>query len=164
MIAFPRPPRGSKLQKYRRKQKKSRKKRSKSRIFNIQIPTWVKITDYRTMDNERKQCAVDGCKCCQNEWMVEEVNEFYEAIHNQDPEEICDEAMGLIRTYQQFRGSPGVVELWEKVRKDVAKVFSNRDLFESSFQKWHEKKLKKNQALGVSAQQLAAVADLQWIE
>ena len=49
--------------------------------------------------------AVAGNKLFQYEWMREEVNEFYEAIHLQDIEEIQDEAIGLIRTFQHFQDS-----------------------------------------------------------
>jgi len=47
------------------------------------------------MTDEKKKAAVDGDKNSQYEWMVEEINEFYEAVNNGDMEEIKDEAMGL---------------------------------------------------------------------
>ena len=49
------------------------------------IPSWAKIVNYRTMTNEKKDLAVAGNKNAQYEWMVEEVNEFYEAVHLNDP-------------------------------------------------------------------------------
>jgi hypothetical protein len=86
--------------------------------------------------------------------MKEEVNEFYEAIHLQDIEEIRDEAIGLIRTFQQFKGSRRVVALWKKVRKDVLLVFPTRKIFLEAFTKWHKKKLQKNQAKDVVPEDL----------
>jgi hypothetical protein len=96
---------------------------------NVTIPSWATIVNYRTMTSDKKDLAVSGNKNAQYEWMVEEVNEFYEAVHLNKKEEIRDEAMGLIRTVQQFSGSKRVVALWEKVRKDVAIVFPTRAVF-----------------------------------
>ena len=121
------------------------------------VPHWVKIVNYRTMTNSKKDKAVAGNKVVQYEWMVEEVNEFYEAIHLNNMEEIRDEAMGLIRTVQQFRDSKRVVALWKKVRRDVAQVFPTRKIFLETFAKWHAKKLAKNQALGVVADDLLRI-------
>ena len=121
------------------------------------IPHWVKIVNYRTMTNSKKDKAVAGNKLAQYEWMVEEVNEFYEAIHLNNVEEIRDEAMGLIRTVQQFRDSKRVVALWKKVKRDVSRVFPTRKIFLETFAKWHAKKLAKNQALGVVADDLLRI-------
>jgi hypothetical protein len=121
------------------------------------IPPWVNIVNYRTMTNSKKDLAVAGNKVAQYEWMVEEVNEFYEAIHLNNMEEIRDEAMGLIRTVQQFKDSKRVVALWKKVRRDVARVFPTRKIFLETFSKWHAKKLAKNQALGVVADDLLRI-------
>lgn len=126
------------------------------------IPSWAKIVKYRTMTNEKKDMAVAGNKNAQYEWMVEEVNEFYEAVHLNDPVEIRDEAMGLIRTVQQFGGSKRVLALWKKVRKDVAVVFPNRAVFDETFNKWHAKKLAKKQALGVVVDDLLRVSGIRW--
>ena len=76
-------------------------------MSSIHIPSWVKIVNYRTMTNEKKDLAIAGNKLCQYEWMIEEVNEFYEAINKKDNEEI-----GLIRTFQQFNNSR-VKKLWK---------------------------------------------------
>jgi hypothetical protein len=130
--------------------------------MEIQIPVWVTIVNYRTMTNEKKSYAVAGNKTFQYEWMKEEVNEFYEAIHLQDIEEIRDEAIGLIRTYQQFRDSKRVVALWKKVRKDVMIVFPTRKVFLETFSKWHTKKLLKNQAKDVVSEDLIQIAKLKW--
>ena len=46
----------------------------------IPIPSWVNIVNYRTMTDEKKRLASNGNKVFQYEWMVEEVNEFYEAV------------------------------------------------------------------------------------
>ena len=46
----------------------------------IIIPLWVKTSKYRTMTDEKKEKAVNRSKKYQNEWMVEEINEFYEAL------------------------------------------------------------------------------------
>jgi hypothetical protein len=121
------------------------------------IPPWAKVVNYRTMTNSKKDNAVAGNKLAQYEWMVEEVNEFYEAIHLNDVEEIRDEAMGLIRTVQQFRDSKRVVALWKKVKRDVSRVFPTRKIFLETFAKWHAKKLAKNQALGVVADDLLRI-------
>jgi len=94
--------------------------------------------------------------------MKEEVNEFYEAIHLQDLEEIRDEAMGLIRTFQQFRDSKRVFALWKKVRKDVLLVFPSRKIFLETFSKWHNKKLLKNQAKDVVSEDLIQIAKMKW--
>jgi hypothetical protein len=128
----------------------------------IVIPPWVKITNYRTMTNEKKDIATAGNKLFQYEWMVEEVNEFYEAVHLQDEEEIRDEAIGLIRAVQQFSDSKRVIALWSKVRKDIACVFPTRKQFLESFAKWHVKKLAKKQAIGVLPDDLIRVARLKW--
>jgi hypothetical protein len=121
------------------------------------IPPWAKVVNYRTMTKSKKDKAVAGNKLAQYEWMVEEVNEFYEAIHLNNVEEIRDEAMGLIRTVQQFRDSKRVVALWKKVKRDVARVFPTRKIFLETFAKWHAKKLAKNQALGVVADDLLRI-------
>jgi hypothetical protein len=121
------------------------------------IPPWAKIVNYRTMTNGKKDKAVAGNKVAQYEWMVEEVNEFYEAIHLNNMEEIRDEAMGLIRTVQQFQDSKRVVSLWKKVKRDVSRVFPTRKIFLETFAKWHAKKLAKNQALGVVADDLLRI-------
>jgi hypothetical protein len=126
------------------------------------IPSWAKIVNYRTMTNEKKDLAVAGNKNAQYEWMVEEVNEYYEAVHLNNMDEIRDEAMGLIRTVQQFGESKRVVALWEKVRKDVALVFPSRAIFNETFKKWHAKKLAKKQALGVLADDLIKVSGIRW--
>ena len=90
-------------------------------------------------------------------------NEFYEAVINlNDPDEIRDEAMELIRTVQQFAESKRVVALWGKVRKDVAVVFPSRAIFNDTFKKWHTKKLAKKQALGVVIDDLLRVAGIRW--
>jgi len=130
--------------------------------MNIQIQSWVTIVNYRTMTNEKKTLAADGNKLIQYEWMKEEVNEFYEAIHLQDTEEIRDEAIGLIRTFQHFQKSKRVVALWKKVRKDVLQVFPTRQVFLETFEKWHQKKLKKNQAKDIVPDDLIKIAKMKW--
>ncbi len=126
------------------------------------IPSWAKIVNYRTMTNEKKDLAVAGNKNVQYEWMVEEVNEFYEAIHLHDMDEIRDEAMGLIRTVQQFGGSKRVVALWLKVRDDVSRIFPTRKIFVETFNKWHKKKVAKKQALDVVVDDLIRVSTIRW--
>jgi len=128
----------------------------------VPIPSWVNIVNYRTMTAEKKDLAVAGNKNAQYEWMVEEVNEFYEAIHLNNLDEIRDEAMGLIRTVQQFKESKRVVTLWNKVRKDVSVAFPNLKIFNDTFKKWHKKKLEKKQALGVVADDLLRVSGIRW--
>ena len=103
----------------------------------ITIPKGVKITNYRTMTRDKKGQAVNGNKNVQYEWMIEEVNEFYEAIALCDRDEVLDEAMGLIRTAQQFSGSKRVMKKWNWVAPDVRKVFNE------TFIKWHAKKKKR---------------------
>ena len=130
--------------------------------MEITIPEWVSIKNYRTMTAEKKTRATNGSKIFQYEWMKEEVNEFYEAIHLEDIEEIRDEAIGLIRTFQQFQDSKRVVSLWKKVRKDVLYVFPTRKIFVEAFGKWHKKKLQKNQAIGVTPEELINISKLKW--
>jgi hypothetical protein len=130
--------------------------------MEITIPDWVSTTNYRTMTADKKTHAVNGSKLFQHEWMKEEVNEFYEAIHLEDIEEIRDEAIGLIRTFQQFQDSKRVVSLWKKVRRDVLRVFPTHTLFTQAFSKWHKKKLLKNQAIGVTCEELINVAKIKW--
>jgi hypothetical protein len=130
--------------------------------MEITIPDWVTIKNYRTMTSEKKTNASNGNKLFQNEWMKEEVNEFYEAIYLEDIDEIRDEAIGLIRTFQQFQGSKRVVHLWKKVRRDVIDVFPTHKIFVEAFDKWHKKKLQKGQALGVTAEQLIHISKIKW--
>lgn len=49
-----------------------------------------------------------------------------------------DEAIGLIRTVQQFRYSKRVVValLWKKVRRDVAREFLSCKIFFETLAKW----------------------------
>ena len=130
--------------------------------MEISIPDWVSIENYRTMTNEKKAHAVNGNKLFQYEWMKEEVNEFYEAIYLEDVDEIRDEAIGLIRTFQQFHDSKRVVSLWKKVKRDVLHVFPTHRIFVHAFGKWHKKKLQKNQALGVTPEELIQISKLKW--
>ena len=152
----------------RSKSRSNSRSKSRSTSYSIRterdivIPKWAKIVNYRTMDNEKKDLAVAGHDKFQIEWMLEEVNEFYEAIQLQDVDEIRDEAIGLIRTYQQFRESKTVVALWKKVRNDVLVVFRSRKIFMDTFAKWHTKKLKKNQARDVVPEDLIDIAGLKW--
>jgi hypothetical protein len=122
--------------------------------ISINIPEWVKISNYRTMTDEKKNKAVNGYKKYQYEWMIEEINEFYEAVSMKNKENFRDEAIGLIRTYQQFMDSKRVCKLWKKVKEDVKKVFPTKSIFLKSFKKWKIKKTKKKQALGVEAEHL----------
>jgi len=46
----------------------------------IEIPEYVNMKNYRTMNKSKKKMAEDGQKRYQLEWMKEEINEFYEAI------------------------------------------------------------------------------------
>jgi len=130
--------------------------------MQIPIPNWVSIKNYRTMTAEKKTQAVNGNKLIQYEWMKEEVNEFYEAIYLEDIEETRDEAIGLIRTFQQFRDSKRVVSLWKKVKKDVLSVFPTQKIFLEVFVKWHKKKLQKNQAIGVTPEELINISKIRW--
>jgi hypothetical protein len=157
-----------KSRKYTPSKKTYSRSRSRSKSYSIRterdivIPRWAKIVNYRTMNNEKKDLAVAGHDKFQIEWMLEEVNEFYEAVQLQDIDEIRDEAIGLIRTYQQFRDSKTVVALWKKVRNDVLIVFRSRKIFMDTFAKWHAKKLKKNQARDVVPEDLIDIAGLKW--
>ena len=92
--------------------------------------------------------------------MKEEINEFYEAIYLQNKNEILDEAIGLIRTAQQFQNSKRVMNLWKKVSYDVKKVLSNKKDFNLAFIKWKHKKTLKGQAKGVTAENLISFAKL----
>jgi hypothetical protein len=128
----------------------------------VEIPSWAKTLNYRTMTSAKKDLAVSGNKNAQYEWMVEEVNEFYEAVQQNDVAEIRDEAMGLIRTVQQFGDSKRVIAMWNRVRNDVSVVFPSRSIFTTTFKKWHAKKLAKKQALGVVVDDLIQVSRIRW--
>jgi len=143
--------------------KRSHKMYRKGKQGGTPVPEWVSVVNYRTMNDTKKMCAAEsGCHACQIEWMREEINEFYEAVSKSNRAEIEDEAMGLIRTYQQFQGCSVVVELWKQVRDDVLAVFSSRAMFEAAFDKWHKKKLAKKQAIGVKVEDLIHEAGLVW--
>ena len=126
----------------------------------IKIPKFAIIKNYRTMNKEKKNLAVQGKKLIQLEWMKEEINEFYEAIFLQDKKEILDEAIGLIRTAQQFSDSKRVMAWWCKVKGDVKKALSNKKEFSKAFREWKKKKTLKGQAKGVTAKSLIEFAGL----
>ena len=105
-------------------------------MSTIKIPKFAVIKNYRTMTKEKKDLAVQGKKLIQLEWMKEEINEFYEAIFLQDKKEILDEAIGLIRTAQQFSESKRVMAQWCKVKNDVKTALSNNKEFNKAFKIW----------------------------
>ena len=129
-------------------------------MFSIIIPDYAKIKNYRTMTKKKKKMAVEGAKKYQLEWMKEEINEFYEAIYLENENDVLDEAIGLIRTAQQFSSSKRVIYWWNKVSSDVHKVFSNKKKFNKAFIKWKYKKTLKGQAKDVVAQNLIDFANL----
>ena len=129
-------------------------------MFSIIIPDYAKIKNYRTMTKKKKKMAVEGAKKYQLEWMKEEINEFYEAIYLENENEVLDEAIGLIRTAQQFSSSKRVIYWWNKVSSDVHKVFSNKKKFNKAFIKWKYKKTLKGQAKDVEAHDLIDFANL----
>jgi len=126
----------------------------------ITIPKYAKIKNYRTMTKEKKNLAVQGKKLIQLEWMKEEINEFYEAIYLEDKNEILDEAIGLIRTAQQFSESKRVMAWWNKVSPDVKKTLSNKKEYNKAFKEWKKKKTLKGQAKGVTSKSLSDFAGL----
>ena len=126
----------------------------------ITIPKYAKIKNYRTMTKEKKNLAVQGKKLIQLEWMKEEINEFYEAIYLEDKNEILDEAIGLIRTAQQFSESKRVMAWWSKVSPDVKKTLSNKKEYNKAFKEWKKKKTLKGQAKGVTSKSLSDFAGL----
>ena len=126
----------------------------------IEIPNFAKIKNYRTMNKTKKDLAVEGNKKYQLEWMKEEINEFYEAINNQDEAEILDEAIGLIRAAQQFLESKRVLFWWEKIHNDVKTVLSNKQKFDKAFVQWKKRKTLKKQALNVTKKSLINFAQL----
>tara|TARA_Y200000002_G_C22617167_1_gene636540 strand:+ start:385 stop:780 length:396 start_codon:yes stop_codon:yes gene_type:complete len=126
----------------------------------IEIPNFAKIKNYRTMNKTKKDLAVEGNKKYQLEWMKEEINEFYEAINNQDEAEILDEAIGLIRAAQQFSESKRVLFWWEKIHTDVKTVLSNKQKFDKAFVQWKKRKTLKKQALNVTKKSLINFAQL----
>ena len=129
-------------------------------MFSIIIPDYAKIKNYRTMTKKKKKMAVKGAKKYQLEWMKEEINEFYEAIYLENENEVLDEAIGLIRTAQQFSSSKRVINWWKKVSPDVLKVLSNKKKFNKAFIKWKYKKTLKGQAKDVIAHDLIDFANL----
>jgi len=126
----------------------------------INIPKWVNIKNYRTMTPLKKKKAIEGVKKYQLEWMKEEINEFYEAVYLNDKDEILDEAIGLIRTVQQFYKSKRVLKLWNNVKGDVRRVFTSKKIFSKAFKKWKIRKTKKGQAKGVKKDDLIKFAKL----
>lgn len=130
------------------------------KMFSIIIPDYAKIKNYRTMTKKKKKMAVEGAKKYQLEWMKEEINEFYEAIYLENENDVLDEAIGLIRTAQQFSSSKRVVYWWNKVSSDVHKVLSNKKKFNKAFIKWKYKKTLKGQAKDVISQDLIDFANL----
>ena len=112
------------------------------------------------MTKKKKKMAVKGAKKYQLEWMKEEINEFYEAIYLENENEVLDEAIGLIRTAQQFSSSKRVIYWWNKVSSDVHKEFSNKKKFNKAFIKWKYKKTLKGQAKDVIAHDLIDFANL----
>ena len=112
------------------------------------------------MTPQKKKFAVEGKKRFQLEWMKEEINEFYEAVSIGDKAEILDEAIGLIRTAQQFSESKRVMKWWFKVSPDVKMVLSSKKEYQAAFKKWKSKKAKKNQALCVTSECLSQFAGL----
>ena len=92
--------------------------------------------------------------------MKEEINEFYEAICLEDKNEILDEAIGLIRTAQQFSESKRVMAWWSKVSPDVKKTLSNKKEYNKAFKEWKKKKTLKGQAKGVTSKSLSDFAGL----
>ena len=129
-------------------------------MFSIIIPDYAKIKNYRTMTKHKKKSAVEGVKKYQLEWMKEEINEFYEAIYLENENEVLDEAIGLIRTAQQFSSSKRVMYWLEKVSSDVHKVLSNKKKFNEAFTVWKYKKTLKGQAKDVISQDLIDFANL----
>jgi len=129
-------------------------------MFSIIIPDYAKIKNYRTMTKKKKKMAVKGAKKYQLEWMKEEINEFYEAIYLENENDVLDEAIGLIRTAQQFSSSKRVIYWWNKVYSDVHKVLSNKKKFNKAFIKWKYKKTLKGQAKDVIAHDLIDFANL----
>ena len=112
-------------------------------MSSIKIPKFANIKHYRTMTKEKKNLAVQGRKRIQLEWMKEEINEFYEAIYLGNKDEIFDEAIGLIRTAQQFNDSKRVMAWWYKVKNDVKKTLSNKKEYNRAFIEWKKKKTLK---------------------
>ena len=72
--------------------------------------------------------------------MKEEINEFYEAIYLGNKDEIFDEAIGLIRTAQQFNDSKRVMAWWYKVKNDVKKILSNKKEYSGHLENGKRKK------------------------
>ena len=126
----------------------------------IKIPKFAIIKNYRTMNKDKKILAVQGKKLIQLEWMKEEINEFYEAIYLEDKNEILDEAIGLIRTAQQFSESKRVMAWWNKVSPDVKKTLSNKKEYNKAFKEWKKKKTLKGQAKGVTSKSISDFAGL----
>ena len=73
----------------------------------ITIPKGVKITNYRTMTRDKKGQAVNGNKNVQYEWMIEEVNEFYEAIALCDRDEVLE----LLKEWKRVLVAKGTLRI-----------------------------------------------------
>ena len=97
---------------------------------------------YRTMDDNKKTLAILGHVPSQREWMREEINEFREAIHLGNREEIIDECFGLLRTAQQF---PITLEMLLEEAFFISSVMFMCDL-DREYAKFAAKKHAKGQA------------------
>ena len=128
--------------------------------YDIQIPKFAKISNYRTMNAEKKTWAIEGKKQFQLEWMREEANEFYEAISLEDEDEVLDKAIGLLRTAHHFSDNKRVQTLWHKVKPHVIEVLSDRETYDKAFKKWKKKKTLKGQAKGITSNRLLSFGGL----
>jgi len=117
--------------------------------FGISTPSNIKTKEYRTMTPEKKTAAVEGNKDAQREWMQEEISEFYEAIEENNLDDISEEALGLFRTAQQF----DLANMLSPYLADLKIVIDSIDK-QDQYNKFKEKKDKKGQAKDMTFESL----------
>ena len=147
-------------------------------MSSIKIPKFANIKHYRTMTKEKKNLAIviigknkpsqkdqtkflaieeginkekNKTKKSRREAAVAKKARFNVLRIYRNKDEIFDEAIGLIRTAQQFNDSKRVMAWWYKVKNDVKKILSNKKEYNRAFREWKKKKTLKSQAKGVTA-------------
>lgn len=131
---------------------------------------------YRTMTNAKKIAAQEGVLSMQEEWLQEEIHELFEAayLHNleaasctgqslaQLQAEVIDEAMGLIRTVQQFPRASYILTDSTKAMRVLTGVIEELVMagkFSAEYRKYEAKKHAKGQALDMTLEAMMATWD-----
>lgn len=113
--------------------------------------------DYRRMTPELKALAVEGNMTAQRIWMVEEIDEFYEAMLIGSLDDISEEFFGLLRTASQFPTTKELLYPHLNAFRMVLDYFSDDEAMDKEYKKFEAKKHAKGQALDMQAADLCAV-------